>query len=329
MANDDDKNYGKRKYREELRRSSDPDVEEDENGSSLDLSLDLLSNFHHQKHSPLPVPDTPPTPSPEQPCSLAPPLWEFLSPRSLKQPRSLTPPLQDCPSPEQHSSPPLGEVLSSQMPQPQAVHLPTSHILFMPSSEKPSLGTVAIGPNRRKVRRRHNPKQAPGEEKSQTVEPPYPWATNRRATLHSFDHLMAKNISTISGQIQCKRCSKSCVMHYDLREKFQEVGSYIAKNKAGMHHRAPEKWLNPVLPTCQFCHQKNCAKPVIAAKKRLVNWLFLLLGQLLGCCTLDQLKYFCKHTDNHRTGAKDRLLYLTYLALCKQLAPNGPFDVDN
>jgi hypothetical protein len=47
---------------------------------------------------------------------------------------------------------------------------------------------------------------------------------------------------------------------------------------------------------------------------------------MLGCCTLDQLKYFCKHTKNHRTGAKDRVLFLAYLGLCKQLDPNGPFD---
>ncbi|KAF9684343.1 hypothetical protein SADUNF_Sadunf04G0108500 [Salix dunnii] len=46
----------------------------------------------------------------------------------------------------------------------------------------------------------------------------------------------------------------------------------------------------------------------------------------IGCCTLDQLKYFCKHTKNHRIGAKDRVLFLAYLGLCKQLNPNGPFD---
>ncbi|THG02676.1 hypothetical protein TEA_012074 [Camellia sinensis var. sinensis] len=77
---------------------------------------------------------------------------------------------------------------------------------------------------------------------------------------------------------------------------------------------------------CKFCEQENNAKPVISEKKKSINWLFLLLGQMIGCCTLEQLKYFCKHTKNHRTGAKDRVLYLTYLGLCKQLDPNGPFD---
>jgi hypothetical protein len=93
-----------------------------------------------------------------------------------------------------------------------------------------------------------------------------------------------------------------------------------------MHDRAPSDWMNPVLPRCQFCDQENSVKPVIANKKQKINWLFLLLGQMLGCCTLDQLKYFCKHTKNHRTGAKDRVLYLAYLGMCKQLDPNGPFD---
>ncbi|KAG5588223.1 hypothetical protein H5410_048657 [Solanum commersonii] len=46
---------------------------------------------------------------------------------------------------------------------------------------------------------------------------------------------------------------------------------------------------------------------------------------MLGCCTLDELKFFCEHTDNHRTGAKDRVLFLAYLTLCRQVDPTGPF----
>lgn len=130
----------------------------------------------------------------------------------------------------------------------------------------------------------------------------------------------------ITGAVQCKRCEHQFEIDYDLKKKFREVGSFIAENKDAMHDRAPSVWMNPVLPTCQFCQQENCVKPIIADKKKYINWLFLLLGQMLGCCTLEQLKYFCKHTKNHRTGAKDRVLYLTYLGLCKQLDPNGPFD---
>ncbi|RYR51030.1 hypothetical protein Ahy_A06g026083 isoform C [Arachis hypogaea] len=83
----------------------------------------------------------------------------------------------------------------------------------------------------------------------------------------------------------------------------------------------------PVLPNCEFCNGKNTAVPVIAAKKRNINWLFLFLGQMIGCCKLSQLKYFCKHADIHLTGAKDRLVYYIYLGLCKQLKPQGPFDL--
>ncbi|KAF7840929.1 wiskott-Aldrich syndrome protein family member 2-like [Senna tora] len=41
--------------------------------------------------------------------------------------------------------------------------------------------------------------------------------------------------------------------------------------------------------------------------------------EMLGLCTLDQLKYFCGCTKNHRTGAKNRVLYLTYHEISKQL----------
>ncbi|KAI3474052.1 hypothetical protein Pfo_028840 [Paulownia fortunei] len=94
------------------------------------------------------------------------------------------------------------------------------------------------------------------------------------------------------------------------------------KNRDDMRHRAPAAWMNPTLPDCKFCQQNNCVKP-IPSKKKSINWLFLLLGQMIGCCKLSELKYFCKHTRNHRTGAKDRVLYLTYLELCRQLDPRA------
>lgn len=177
-----------------------------------------------------------------------------------------------------------------------------------------------------KVRRR-NPTQAPRDgSKSQDIPQPYPWATTKRATVHTLSYLDSKQIKVISGEVQCKRCERQYQMELDLHEKFIEIGSFMAKNKSTMHDRAPANLMNPVLPTCKFCNQENSVKPVISDKKKTINWLFLLLGQMLGCCTLEQLKYFCKHTKNHRTGAKDRVLYLAYLAICKQLDPNGPFD---
>ncbi|XP_077219693.1 uncharacterized protein LOC143853876 [Tasmannia lanceolata] len=175
------------------------------------------------------------------------------------------------------------------------------------------------------VRLRSNSNKA-SEGKNPHVPAPFVWETTHRATVHRLEYLISKNIDKITGNVECKRCQGQFVVEYDLREKFIEVGSFICSMKNNMHHRAPKQWLNPQLLDCRICQQKQCAKPVISPKKKSINWLFLLLGQMLGCCTLGQLKYFCKHTNNHRTGAKDRVLYLTYLGLCKQLDPMGPFD---
>nr|KYP44833.1 hypothetical protein KK1_033639 [Cajanus cajan] len=89
-----------------------------------------------------------------------------------------------------------------------------------------------------------------------------------------------------------------------------------------MFDRAPTAWVNPVLPKCTECGKENSVKPILGnTKKKTINWLFLLLTQMLGFCTLNQLRYFCKHNKIHRTGAKDRLLYVTYMSLLNQLVP--------
>ncbi|KAE8677259.1 hypothetical protein F3Y22_tig00111540pilonHSYRG00102 [Hibiscus syriacus] len=136
---------------------------------------------------------------------------------------------------------------------------------------------------------------------------------------------------TTSGfQIGCQRWISPYIESFDAIEQVvklfsQKFSTYIARSKQSMHDREPSIWRNRMLPKCKFCDQENSAKPVIALKKKAINWLFLRLEQMIGCCILHQLKYFCKHT-NHRIGAKDRVLYLTYLTLCKQLDPTGPFD---
>ncbi|KAH6805920.1 hypothetical protein C2S51_030751 [Perilla frutescens var. frutescens] len=163
-----------------------------------------------------------------------------------------------------------------------------------------------------------------GPGKTENITPPYPWATARRATVHSLQHLMAKGINTVSGRVQCKRCDKQFDIEYDVHAKFREVAMFIMKYREEMRHRAPSVWMNPVLPDCKFCEQHNCVKPVVGKKKN-INWLFLFLGQMVGCCKLSELKYFCKHTRRHRTGAKDRVLYLTYFQLFQQLDPQGSF----
>ncbi|KAL4576799.1 hypothetical protein LXL04_012899 [Taraxacum kok-saghyz] len=175
-------------------------------------------------------------------------------------------------------------------------------------------------------RTRRNGKQAPRHGKSPTIPPPYPWATNHRATVHSIKHLKDTGINTITGIVHCKNCDQKFEIEYDLKKQFYAISRFVSDNKYILRDRAPAVWMNPILPKCKLCGQDNVLKPVIAEKKKAINWLFLLLGQMLGCCTLDQLKYFCKHTKNHRTGAKDRVLFLTYLALCKQLDPNGSYE---
>ncbi|KAG5588218.1 hypothetical protein H5410_048652 [Solanum commersonii] len=178
-------------------------------------------------------------------------------------------------------------------------------------------------------RKRHNSlKPKPGNAKEvniETITPPFPWATNLIATVHTLQYLLSKQLFMISGDVQCKRCERRYTMEFDLKEKFVEIGSYVMKNKNLLKERAPSIWMTPLLPTCQFCKQENSVKPIICADKNKINWLFLLLGQMMGCCTLDELKFFCEHIDNHRTGAKDRVLFLAYLTLCRQVDPTGPF----
>ncbi|KAE9584146.1 hypothetical protein Lalb_Chr08g0246571 [Lupinus albus] len=176
-----------------------------------------------------------------------------------------------------------------------------------------------------KSRPRRNPSQGPSAGKSETVPPPFPWATDRRATVHSLRYLNNNSIETITGDVQCKKCERKWTLDFNVDEKFYEVLAFIMEKKDEMHDRAPDIWMNPTLLNCNHCGQENCVRPIIIPKnKKGMNWLFLLLGQWLGLCSLGDLKYFCKHTRNHRTGAKDRVLYLTYIALCKQIYPDAP-----
>ncbi|KAG2705605.1 hypothetical protein I3760_05G063100 [Carya illinoinensis] len=231
--------------------------------------------------------------------------------------------------------PPLSSLAQSISLQALLSSPPTPHRLYAvpaplgpesSSSSTPIMCGPEGGGSSRPIRARRNQSPVLREGKSDTVNAPFPWATTRRATVYSLECLLSKQIDTITGSVQCKRCQRQCEIGYNLEKKFDEVGHYIVENKSIMHDRAPSNWMNPVLPKCKFCGKENSAKPIISKKKKAINWLFLLLGRMLGCCMLGQLKYFCKHTKNHRTGAKDRLLYLTFLGLCKQLDPSGPFD---
>ncbi|GLT74118.1 hypothetical protein SLA2020_459360 [Shorea laevis] len=231
------------------------------------------------------------------------------------------------PPPQQIAIPPVASFQS----QPPYGLVPTPPYLpeYSSQMENPNLAfnQDTAGPSSRSRQGRRARSKTRGDGKSETIPPPYPWAQNRRSMIHSLEYLLSKGITKISGEVKCKRCDKQYEMEYDLVEKFREIALYISRNKSSMHTRAPSEWMNPTLPDCEMCDQSNCVRPVLT-KKRVINWLFLLLGKMLGCCKLSELKYFCKHTENHRTGAKDRVLYLTYLGLCKQLDPSGPFDID-
>ncbi|CAA7048270.1 unnamed protein product [Microthlaspi erraticum] len=160
------------------------------------------------------------------------------------------------------------------------------------------------------------------QAKEDTIPPPFPWATNKRGWIHSLEYLESKQITTITGDVQCKNCEKVYQLSYNLKERFAEVENIFVTRKRIMRERAPSNWTNPEAARCEHCGRDKAVKPVIAERKSQINWLFLLLGQTLGYCTLSQLKNFCKHSKSHRTGAKDRVLYLTYLGLCKMLEPN-------
>lgn len=161
--------------------------------------------------------------------------------------------------------------------------------------------------------------------KEDRIVPPYPWATDRRAVVQTLDWMLSNGISRIYGEVSCKKCGNHMV-DVELQSAFYRLSSYFLGNRDSMHDRAPRHWTTPQLLTCQICHQADHVRPIVSSKKRSINWLFLLLTETLGICTLEQLKYFCKHTRKHRTGAKDRVLYLTYAGLLKQLNPAGPFE---
>ncbi|RHN61585.1 hypothetical protein MtrunA17_Chr4g0038241 [Medicago truncatula] len=135
--------------------------------------------------------------------------------------------------------------------------------------------------------------------------------------MHNLNHLLQNEIFNIMGDVQCKSCQTKFQMSFDFVAKFDAISQYSIINMNTMHDRAPWILMNPRLPRSVQCNRENNVKPIIAEKKKNINWLFLLLGQMLGCCNLKQLKYFCKYNNHHRTMPKNRVLYLTYLELCK------------
>ncbi|GFQ05358.1 hypothetical protein PHJA_002679900, partial [Phtheirospermum japonicum] len=99
--------------------------------------------------------------------------------------------------------------------------------------------------------------------KSPTIPPPFPWSTDRRATVHNLNYLLSKQISMISGDVYCKRFERRYTMDLDLQSRFEEIKAFVAATMDNMRHRAPGVWLNPNLPRCRFCKQENNIRPVI------------------------------------------------------------------
>jgi hypothetical protein len=195
-----------------------------------------------------------------------------------------------------------------------------------PAATGYSASSADSEPERNRPRRRQTSVDRPSAKKEELILPPYSWATDRRAVVHPLDRITRSGIISIQGEVLCKRCDGSQTVDINLQASFLQLDNYFMTNKDLMHDRAPKIWMGPRWLDCTLCHQSDCVKPVINQRKRHINWLFLLLTRTLGFCTLDQLKYFCKHTHKHRTGAKDRVLYLTYVGLLKQLNPAGHYD---
>ncbi|MED6110572.1 hypothetical protein PIB30_044338 [Stylosanthes scabra] len=178
-------------------------------------------------------------------------------------------------------------------------------------------------PSKLQAARRRAKKATKKTTKTATVPQPFPWATTKRTIVHTLEHLFANKIISISGTVECKACQKQYDMQFNLQEKFHEVERFILRKIQGMHDRAPHCWMNPALSKCGLCD--NTMVPMMPKRKRNINWLFLFLGQMIGCCSHYQLKYFNSHQDIISTVAKNRLVYLVYLGLNKQLKP--PFDL--
>ncbi|MCD9638018.1 hypothetical protein HAX54_021630 [Datura stramonium] len=121
------------------------------------------------------------------------------------------------------------------------------------------------------ARTRRMPTQSLKEGNSETITPPYPWATSRRAIVHTLDYLVSNEITVISGEVQCKKCEQQYQIQYDLQEKFKEIATFISKTRSVMHDRAPIIWMNPNLPNCKYCNQINCIKPIISEERKLLD----------------------------------------------------------
>ncbi|KAK1268438.1 hypothetical protein QJS04_geneDACA006335 [Acorus gramineus] len=164
--------------------------------------------------------------------------------------------------------------------------------------------------------------------KGLTIDRTFPWAGTERAIIRSLESLLSAKINTITGTVQCKICKGRLKVQYDILEKFEKLKAFIVAEKPNMQDKkAPYAWQHPKRGSCYMCLRHNTMEPLIWPKKQGINWLFLLLGQTIGFCNEDQLRYLCKHNHVVRSGNMEELIYNTYFCLCKMLQPIELFDL--
>ncbi|KAH0632674.1 hypothetical protein KY284_035460 [Solanum tuberosum] len=110
--------------------------------------------------------------------------------------------------------------------------------LSLPLPPPPPLSNVnnegarmRVGLTSGRMRRTSTSTQSTIEEKDETITPPYPWATSRHAIIHTLDYLVSKEITNISGDVQCKKCQQQYKIQYDLQEKFNEIANHAITNR--------------------------------------------------------------------------------------------------
>ncbi|OAY70531.1 hypothetical protein ACMD2_23784 [Ananas comosus] len=158
---------------------------------------------------------------------------------------------------------------------------------------------------------------------SDRIPPPFPWAGDHRATVRPLAELVASGITQIKGELCCRSCDAHEVVTYDLLSKFEEdVKPLYRRVQEYESDRASDSLLNPKYRDCPSCGLQRGMRPVVAQRKRDINWLFMLLDGTLGCLNMKILAYFCRRNGCHSTGARDRKLYYAFTGLCVQLMRN-------
>lgn len=115
------------------------------------------------------------------------------------------------------------------------------------------------------------PPQGQAQVKSITIPPPFPWATNRLATVHSREYLLQNNIYSIAGTVRCMGCKKTFNMRFDLEEQLDQLRKFVQKESEKMRGMAPAAWVKPGLPKCQYCGRRAHTPSLSGRKEQLIG----------------------------------------------------------